>query len=250
MFHSHPAFFFILSCLCFGALQAQSHATPVNAEIYQISEAASGDFRNKNAYAILEKIFKQNPGLKQKLLDPHAIDASERWGYLDQAYLHEETMRHLIALQIKTMAELGAIDSSAEIIDPKYGIGSKAHKDKGTINNVFSVFGHPVRKHILDGSQASTLEVYTIFRTTIKNQLKAFLRSRNLQWHLQAPKAKSTEIIQYLEKHFPNRYAELTLRLREIGLELESLIQRTFQTNLLSFKFLGGGTSSVGFLDA
>ena len=176
----------------------------------------------------------EHPELKQRLLDPSYTVPEEGWGYYDQCYGSEETLHHLIAMQIKAMAERGEITTIVEVFDKAYGVGSKAHKDKGTINNVFSLWGHPVRREILVTNKVSTLEVYQIFRNTLKNELKAFARQQNRHWHDQDINAKTQQTLAYLYEKYPQKTRQLAKQLQEIGLSLPTLIKRAISTHLLS----------------
>ena len=144
-------------------------------------------------------------------------------------------MLHLIARQIKRMAELREIKTIEQIIDPEHGIGSKDHKDKGTINDPLSFWGHPVQEEILgQRGRLKTLKVYHAFRTTIKNELIRFARHRPLEWHQLPTGQKLAETIQFLE----SEHAEATRRLRkelaDYDLNLETLLRRAIESNLLS----------------
>ena len=118
------------------------------------------------------------------MLDPKHTVQAEDWGYHHQAYGSEATMLHLFSLQIKAMAERRSIKTEKEVVDPKYGIGSKRHKDKGTINNPLSFWGHPVQSEILgQQSRLEALNIYHIFRLTLKNELIRYGRHQPLEWH-------------------------------------------------------------------
>ena len=202
--------------------------------LYIINQNAAKALRGKNAYQQVKIYLQQHPELKKRLRDPEYVVEGKSWGYFDQCYGSDATMRHLIALQIKAMAERQELDSIAEAFDEDDGIGSKSHKDKGTINNVFSFWGHPVRDEILVSSKASTLHVYNVFRNTIKNELKRFLRQQSLDWHLQDTTTKTQQTIIFLDQRHPQKVKSLQRQLAEINLDLETLIRRGFETNLLS----------------
>lgn len=205
-----------------------------NADYYNINDLASPNLRGENAKTLVQQYLHTNPTLKERLTNSNYKIPEADWNYDDQIYKYEDTMLHLLALQIKKMAEISEITSLEEAFDPKYGIGSKDHKDKGTIGNVFSIFGHPVREEILQGSEASVMTVYTLFRKTIKNQLKAFARSQTLDWHLQNIETKKTDTLKYLKKKYPLETNTLQTELNKIGLSFEILIERAIKSNLLS----------------
>ena len=201
---------------------------------YKIQKGKIPELIHQSVYKKLEEHLKQNPEVFHRLTDPTYTVPRKDWGYHDQYYPDHETMMHLISLQIKKMIELEEITQWSQVFDPKYGIGSKNHKDKGTINNVFSLFGHPVRDNILQGSDASTLTVYHIFRKTIKNELKSFARSRPLEWHLKSTKIKTEKTLEFLFKNQPEKTKKIQKDLLEINLSLEVLVYRALESDLLS----------------
>ena len=201
---------------------------------YKIEIGNNKDWIGLDSRKIISEYLSKNPKMFERLTNPNFTVADQDWGYYDQFYRDKDAMIHLLAKQTKMMVELGQIQSLDKLFHPKYGIGSKNHKDKGTINDVFSVFGHPVRKWILQGSSANTITVYHLFRETVKNELKAFARSQKLDWHKQKIQIKKNQILQFLMRNHPQKTKKLQERLVEINLSLETLILRTLQTNLLS----------------
>lgn len=224
----------LTSSLIYAESSPASAEETLHPDDYTISSQASETLRNQNALSILDNHLRTHPELKRRLIDESYTIPDENWGYYDQAYEHENTMRHLIANQIKAMAERQQVDDIEDIFDPDYGIGSKPHKDKGTINNVFSIWGHPVRDEILNGSTASTKTVYEFFRLTIKNNLKAYARSQTLKWHRQPVEIRVKATLEYLNNNHHDKTQKLSENLKAIQLDLEELIRRTLQTNLLS----------------
>ena len=201
---------------------------------YHITEKAPYTFRGQDAYQLVQVYFEQNPDLKHRLLDPDWVVIDGGWGYHDQGYGSEETMYHLIALQVKAMAERQEIDDMDDVFDEDYGIGSKSHKDKGTINNVFSIWGHPVRSEVLADKNVSALTVYNMFRKTIKNELKAFSRQQSLAWHLQDNVEKTRQTLAYLYQYHSQNTKRLERELEALNIRLPALIKRATQSNLLS----------------
>ena len=202
--------------------------------LYQIDDCKRDCFRNRNALDIVFECFSEHPELKMRLLDPKSTVAGKKWGYFDQAYEHEETMLHVVSLQVKAMVEREEVKSTDQLFDDEFGIGSKFHKDKGTINNIFSLWGHPVRTELLQGSSKNTHYVYEQFRLTIKNDLVRFVRGQSLDWHLQSDVEKKKQTLEFLEKNVPEATLRLNQQLLEINLSLELLIDRVLVTNLLS----------------
>jgi len=105
---------------------------------YTIAATAPPLFAKQDALAYTINLLENHPEIKQRLLEPTHLTLGEDWAYQSQTYGSESTMLHLIALQIKAMAERNAIQSTEDVLDPEFGIGSKNHKDKGTINNPLS----------------------------------------------------------------------------------------------------------------
>jgi len=213
----------------------EAGSSPDLLSFYEIDVSAAAAFRSKNAFTLLGDYLLSHPEMKQRLMDENYIIAGENWSYRDQVYKDEQTLRHLIALQIKAMAERNEITTMNEAFSKRYGIGSKFHKDKGAINNIFSIWGHPVRKEILQGGSSATRHVYALFRDSIKNQLIRFLRSQPLEWHLMDAQVRTQAILAWLNKHYPVKTKKLEAELQEINLSLELLIQRTLSSHLLSF---------------
>tara|TARA_B110000285_G_scaffold227930_1_gene290041 strand:- start:4304 stop:4987 length:684 start_codon:yes stop_codon:yes gene_type:complete len=206
-----------------------------SADIYQITEHADPTFRNTNAIVIFENYLSTHTELEARLLNPAHSSPSQTWSYNTQNYCNREVMRHLIALQIKAMAERGAIDHIETIFDPEYGIGSKNHKDKGTINNPISFWGHPIQIEILgQRSKLNALTVYHAFRQTIKNDLIRYARHQPIEWHKQDSKTKLQDTLEYLNQHHSEKTKALNKALHENGLNLPTLLKRAIETNLLS----------------
>lgn len=228
------AFLLIISGLFLTCAILMSSTDSDQGDHYIIRSGKIPNLIGRCAYTKLSLHFEQHPELIDRLTSPTDLIPGQNWGYLDQYYPNKETMLHLMAKQIKTMIEMGEIKKWKQVFDPKYGIGSKNHKDKGTLNNVFSVFGHPVREIILQGSQVSTLTVYNLFRKSIKNELKAFARSRTVAWHFLKTNIKTKETMNYLLKNYPKKTNQIEADLKKIGLSLETLISRALNSNLLS----------------
>jgi len=202
---------------------------------YQISEQAAPFFANKNAKVILHGYLDSHPLLKQRLIDPSYLDSDQTWAYHTQTYLNLEVLSYLVSLQIKAMAERKEIRSLEDIFDTKYGIGSKSHKDKGTINNPLSLWGHPVQKEVLGRkSRLNTLRVYTALRETVKNDLIHYGRNQALGWHQKTTEQKLAETINYLEKHHSEKTSQLRKRLKMLNYDLETLIRKVIETHLIS----------------
>lgn len=206
-----------------------------SADIYQITEDAHPTFRNTNAKIILEDHLSTHLDLKKRLLESDYQIPEQTWSYGTQHYRNHEVMLHLIAQQIKAMAERGAIEHIETIFDPEYGIGSKNHKDKGTINNPLSFWGHPVQTEILgQRSKLKALAVYHAFRQTIKNDLIHYARHQPIEWHQQNNEKKLQATLEYLNQHHPEKTKALSKALHKNGLNLTTLLRRAIETNLLS----------------
>ena len=204
-------------------------------DIFRISDDAPREFAGRDALQYTQKLLSQYPELQKRMLTPDYRSPGKEWEYGSQTYASPAVMEHLIALQIKAMAERHKIRSKKDIIHPKHGIGSKNHKDKGTINNPLSFFGHPVQEEILaTNSRLKTLRVYHAFRKTIKNDLIRFARHQNLEWHQQSTAEKLSAILSFLEEQLPAKTKQLRDQLKDYDLELEQLIQTAIETNLLS----------------
>ena len=112
---------------------------------YLIDAPDVSKFHGRSALTLFDDYLSRHAALGVRMLDPEVTVGSKRskrgrpgrrdeaWGYYDQCYGSSEVMRHLIAVQIKAMAELEAIESLDDVFNVHYGIGSKFHKDKGTI---------------------------------------------------------------------------------------------------------------------
>ena len=200
---------------------------------YLIDAPSVKNLHGKSALTILDNYFFKHPELVEKMLNASIAD-DDTWGYYDQCYGTRVVMRHLIASQIKAMAELKKIKSINDIFDGRYGVGSKFHKDKGTIGNIFSIWGHPVRKYILQGGRSSTRKVYDAFRLTLKNELKGYVRKQSVEWHMMPADKRLDETLKYLNAEFPEKTNLLRTKLKSLGLDLKTLIRRTIETNLLS----------------
>lgn len=204
-------------------------------ERYLIAAEAAPELRQRCAYDLIQQQLKIQPELEQRLLDPTHKISGKPWSYGTQTYCNRAVLLHLIAIQIKAMAEYGAIKDPQQIFDSEYGIGSKNHKDKGTINNPLSFWGHPVQSEILgQRSKFKALKVYHAFRLTIKNELIHFARQQPLEWHQSLPQQKLADILAFLKQHHTAASQELRQRLADYQLTLETLLQRALETNLLS----------------
>lgn len=202
---------------------------------YEIEAPPNSNFEAQNSYQLIVHILEERPELKKRMLDRSYSIETEEWGYHSQVYGDESIMYHLLALQVKAMAERGAIKDLDEVLHPKYGIGSKYHKDKGTIGNPFSIWGHPVQTEILgQRSRLKALRVYHAFRKTIKNQLIHYGRNQSLEWHLQPLAAKKAATLEYLEAEFPEAVNQLETVLRDESISLSDLLEKALLTNLLS----------------
>ena len=167
------------------------------------------------------------------MLDSTYQAPHQKWAYHSQTYGSKPTMRHLLARQVKAMAERHQIQSDADILDPEFGIGSKNHKDKGTINNPLAWFGHPVQKEILKtNSKFRTLKVYHAFRQTIKNDLIHFARHQSVEWHQQDVDVKLAATMAFLLSAHPRKTLELRNRLEQYQIELEQLLYKAIASNL------------------
>lgn len=202
---------------------------------YKIAESASPIFAHKDALAYTINLLENHPEIQQRMLIPTHLALGKDWGYHSQTYGSESTMLHLIALQIKAMAERNVIQSTEDILDPEFGIGSKNHKDKGTINNPLSFSGHPVQKEILKtNSKLRTLKVYHAFRRTIKNDLIRFARNQSLEWHQQNVDIKLKSTMEFLRTEHPQKTLELRKQLQKYQLDLELLLSKAISCHLLS----------------
>jgi hypothetical protein len=202
---------------------------------YEIADTAAPLFANQNAYDYIVELLKSHPEIERRMLDPTYQTSDKKWAYHSQIYGSKSTMRHLLARQIKAMAERHQIQSADEILDPEFGIGSKNHKDKGTINNPLSWWGHPVQKEILKtNSKLRTLRVYHSFRQTIKNDLIHFARHQSLEWHQQAVDVKLKATMEFLNKENPRKTLELRDQLQKYQINLEQLLYTAIASNLLS----------------
>ena len=202
---------------------------------YTISNTAPPLFANQDALKYATELMESYPEIQRRMLDPTHQPPGTDWAYYSQTYSCEPTMLHLIALQIKAMAERNAIQSTEDILDPKFGLGSKNHKDKGTLNNPLSFFGHPVQKEILaTNSTLRTLKVYHAFRRTIKNDLIRFARNQSLEWHQQHIDHKVKSTLAFLHTEHPRRTLELRKTLRAFQLDLELLLRKALSSHLLS----------------
>jgi hypothetical protein len=206
-----------------------------HSEDYQIAKNATPHFANQNAYDYIVKLLKSHPEIERRMLDPTHQAPDERWAYHNQTYGSKSTMLHLLARQIKAMAEGHYIESNDDILDPEFGIGSKNHKDKGTINNPLSWWGHPVQKEILKtDSKLRTLKVYHAFRKTIKNDLIHFARHQSIEWHQQDMDLKLEATMEFLHKEHPRKTLELRDQLEYYEIDLEQLLYDAIASNLLS----------------
>lgn len=202
---------------------------------YQITADAPPALRERSAYSIIQQKIKQQPELEKRLTAPNHRIPDTDWSYGSQTYLNRDVMLHLIAMQIKAMADRGAIEDIETIFDPKYGIGSKSHKDKGTIKNPLSFWGHPTQTEILgQRSKWKALAVYHAFRKTIKNDLIRYARTQALEWHLQPTQQKLDDIMNFLEQNQAAATKQLRQDLIKYKLPLETLIERALMTHLLS----------------
>lgn len=218
------------------ALTAKQDA-PLHPSDYKINTPEDEQWHGRDALYLLDQQLKKEPKLERRLLDadmPVENDGGETWGYLDQAYANRNIMRHLVANQIKAMAEAGELSSIEEAFNEDVGIGSKYHKDKGTIGDVFSFWGHPVQEKVLGGGKFKALEVYHAFRKTIKNKLKSYLRSQPVSWHRQTVSKRTRAIMKYLKRHHVDSTTRLKRQLKKKNMTLRALIQRALKSNLLS----------------
>lgn len=223
---------FLLCCALFVISSALAVAQQID---YRINSHAHKRFAGKDAKELTIQLLRQHPELKRRMLDPTWTVPGEDWGYYSQTYGNESVMSHLIALQIKAMAEAGDLKTYDQLTDSTYGIGSKSHKDKGTINNPLSFWGHPVQSQILQTrSRLQTLKVYHTFRKTIKNELIQYARHRPLEWHLKTNSDKQKEIIEFLDTKHAEATQQLRDELQETVLNLEELILRALESHLLS----------------
>jgi hypothetical protein len=202
---------------------------------YTISNTAPPLFANQDAFNYTIELMESYPEIQRRMLDPTHRPPRTDWAYYSQTYSSESTMLHLIALQIKAMAEHNAIQSTEDILDPKFGLGSKNHKDKGTLKNPLSFFGHPVQKEVLaTKSTLRTLKVYHAFRRTIKNDLIRFARNQSLEWHQQHIDQRVKATLEFLYTEHPRRTLELRKKLRAFQLDLEILLRKALSSHLLS----------------
>jgi hypothetical protein len=202
---------------------------------YTIAATAPPLFAKQDALAYTINLLENHPEIKQRLLEPTHLALGEDWAYHSQTYGSESTMLHLVALQIKAMAERNAIQSTEDVLDPEFGIGSKNHKDKGTINNPLSWFGHPVQQEILiTNSKLKTLKVYHAFRRTIKNDLIHFARNQSLEWHQQNVDIKLKSTLYFLRTQHPHKTLKLRKQLKKHQLDLELLLRKALSSHLLS----------------
>ena len=202
---------------------------------YTIADTAPTLFANKDALKYTVELMETHPEIQQRMLNPTHQPAGKNWAYHSQTYGSESTMLHLIAMQIKAMAERNAIQSTDDVLDPEFGIGSKNHKDKGTLNNPLSFFGHPVQQEILiTNSKLRTLKVYHAFRRTIKNDLIRFARNQSLEWHQQHVDSKLKSTIEFLHTQHPHKTLQLRKQLQPFQLNLELLLRKAISSHLLS----------------
>lgn len=225
--------------LCYGIILLLLATTALTQaatdERYLIAPDAAPELRERSAYDLIQQQLEQQPELEQRLLDPAHKISGEPWSYGTQTYCNRAVLLHLIAIQIKAMAECGAIKDPQQIFDSEYGIGSKNHKDKGTINNPLSFWGHPVQSEILgQRSKFKALKVYHAFRLTIKNELIHFARQQPLEWHQHLPQQKLADILDFLKQSHPEATQDLRQKLVSYNLTLEVLLQRALETHLLS----------------
>lgn len=211
----------------------------INASVYcadyRIAETAAPFFANKNAYDYTVELLKSHPEIQRRMLDPSYQPPNQKWAYANQSYGSQATMLHLIALQVKAMAEQNEIHSPDDILHPDWGIGSKKHKDKGTIKNPLSFFGHPVQKEVLNtNSKIRTLKVYHAFRRTIKNELIHFARNQPLKWHQQNLDIKLKSTMRFLQTEHPKKTLQLRDQLKKYQIVLELLLHKALSSNLLS----------------
>ncbi|MEM8867196.1 MAG: hypothetical protein AAGC73_02905 [Verrucomicrobiota bacterium] len=231
-----PTFTSWLGLLALGLALVTSIAQAEAAKhTFIIGGSAHRNLRGQDAMHLLQDQLRADSDLEQRLLDPEYTVPREDWGYRDQHYRSAALMHYLIAKQIKAMAETGKIKKVTQLFDPEYGIGSKNHKDKGTIGNVFSFWGHPVQKEILGGgSRLKTLKVYTAFRITLKNELIRYARSRPLHWHQQSTTSKLQEVKAFLKNKYPEKTHSLREQLKALDYNLDTLLRRAIASNLIS----------------
>lgn len=212
-----------------------SNLAAITEPSYRINSHAKSDFAGKDARTILAEVLEKYPNLKQRMLDPTYLVPSKEWGYHTQTYKSEAVMQHLLAIQIKAMADSGDIRNWDDLTDTEHGIGSKDHKDKGTLKNPLSIWGHPVQTEILgQKSRLRALKVYHAFRTTIKNDLIRYARNQDLEWHLQSLEDRLQAVLSFLNSEHRLSTLELRNFLIENKLELKALLRKALETNLLS----------------
>ena len=136
---------------CFSTLTGER---PLD-EFVSIHAQAPAPFANQDALLYTRALLAAHPASSSACAYRYAHTV---WVELWQPrHGSEATMLHLIALQIKSMAEAQAIHSETDLLDPQYGIGSKNHKDKGCINNPLAVLGHPIQQALFNRSNPLTL---------------------------------------------------------------------------------------------
>jgi len=202
---------------------------------YQIGTNAHKAFAGADAHQLVEALLAQHPEIKRRMREPAYTVPGEDWGYYDQCYQSDEVMLHLLALQVKAMSERREIKSIDDLLDNTHGIGSKNHKDKGTINNPLSIWGHPVQTEILGKrSRLKALKVYHAFRKTLKNELIRYGRSQSLEWHYLPKSERLEQTLDFLERAYPSKTKALQEALEDMNMELPKLLQAALTTHLIS----------------
>jgi hypothetical protein len=202
---------------------------------YLIGPDAHQNLRGRSAIELLDTYLEENPEMQNRLLDRQHVIAGESWSYDSQVYASTPVMRHLIARQIKAMAERRAVRTVDAIFDSEYGIGSKSHKDKGAIGNPLSFWGHPFQTEIIgQRSKRKALRIYHAFRSTLKNQLIRYARSQSLDWHRQPTSEKLDATLRFLNDKHPAATNTLRDQLKQHDIELEGLLRRAISSDLIS----------------
>ena len=153
-----------ISPLFFTALLANAPSS----SLYQIHAQAPAPFANQDALLYTRALLAAHPAIKQRMRIPEYAHAQYGWSYGSQVYGSEATMLHLIALQIKSMAEAQAIHSESDLLDPQYGIGSRTTKTRLHQQSAGNL-GHPIQQALFERSNPLTLHsLYRAFRKSIK----------------------------------------------------------------------------------